>query len=209
MKRLHLNLLYHWFEMIYLGYKKEEYREITPNWASKLLLYKNEHKKCSWWEMMFSMKIDFVGWLLNDSQITPKNHRHIHFANGMTPPVNAFCCEYIGLEIGKGNVLWGADQNKYYFKIKLGKIFNEEVIWKGDFELFKAHFSKIAIINISDEVDKENYYHSLYVEFKHRISDGYPLPPTAKHFLEWLLLGRDKNEEYNYAPRDNWQSITY
>lgn len=37
MKTLHLSLKREWFEMIKSGDKKEEYREINPYWAKRLL----------------------------------------------------------------------------------------------------------------------------------------------------------------------------
>ena len=44
MTTLHLNLIRHWFDMVYAGIKEEEYREITPYWCSRFLLHNGVKK---------------------------------------------------------------------------------------------------------------------------------------------------------------------
>lgn len=125
MKTLHLNLKKKWFDMIFSGEKKEEYREITPYFCSRFLLYKKEHKTIKWWSFFFNYEGCFYMKTLNrliDNDVTVKDYDVIIFSNGMTPPVPRFEIEFKGIIIGVGKEEWGAQSGKIYFVTYLGEI---------------------------------------------------------------------------------------
>lgn len=97
MKNLHLTLKKKWFDMIASGEKKEEYREVKPYWIKRLTAYNNAFDHCR----------DF-------SAIEFKN------GYGKDAPTLLFECDEI--IIGTGKPEWGAEPDKEYFVIKLGKI---------------------------------------------------------------------------------------
>ena len=98
MKTLHLNLHSKWFKMILLGAKKEEYRELKPYWAKRLV---NEDG-------------------------TFKEFSSVTFSNGYSKNRPQMVFEIKEIKIDTGYVVWGAKYNKAYYVIKLGEmIFNE------------------------------------------------------------------------------------
>jgi len=93
MSTLHLTLKKKWFDMIASGEKKEEYREVTDYWHSRLA--------------------DGMDFLLFD---------RVRFVNGYgrnRPTIEAEC---VFVSQGEGKPEWGAEPGKDYFVIELGKI---------------------------------------------------------------------------------------
>jgi len=119
-KNLHLNLIKKWFDMIKSGEKKEEYREVTSYWCSKLLLFGGNHAKPSFWESHFDCiekdnkyfltekGIELLNKLINSKLVSYKPYQTITFSNGMTPPVPRFDIDIICHRIGNGLEDWGA-----------------------------------------------------------------------------------------------------
>ena len=103
MKTLHLNLKVKWFEMIFLGIKKEEYRNYTPYWIRRL----------------FDEPDELPGFTY------PKDFDTITFSNGYSRDRPQFEIEFKGIEISEGNPEWGAEPGKKYFVLKLGDILND------------------------------------------------------------------------------------
>jgi len=92
MKTLHLNLHKKWFDMIQSGEKKEEYRELTDYWKTRM---NNVKKEC-------------VG--------------TITFSNGYAKDRRQIVVELLYISIRKGLLEWGAEKDKVYFVIHLGRI---------------------------------------------------------------------------------------
>lgn len=51
-----------------------------------------------------------------------KDYDTIIFRNGYSTNAPIIICEYKGLEVGDGNIDWGAEYGETYYVIKLGKI---------------------------------------------------------------------------------------
>lgn len=101
-KRLQLILKGEWYDLIDRGIKKEEYREIKEFWNNRFI----------------NGKIKIGGELFKPSDI------FITFQLGYrNPKVMHFECS--GLQTKTGRTEWGAEPNKKYHVLKLGKR-----IWK-------------------------------------------------------------------------------
>jgi hypothetical protein len=129
-KTLHLNLKRKWFDMIKSGEKKEEYRDITPYWCSKFLLFNGKHESRKFWNNLYLFSDDGVSlWSLislrlqlKNGHVSFKHYDTITFSNGMTPPVPRFGIDKKGISIGEGNPDLGAVPGKKYFVLELGEI---------------------------------------------------------------------------------------
>jgi hypothetical protein len=92
---IHLNLHAKWFDMIYLGIKKMEYRELSPYWIK---IFK---KLCS--ISIFQIK-------------------SIIFSNGYAKDRRQFEIELGMIYVGEGKEEWGAEKGVEYFNLELGNI---------------------------------------------------------------------------------------
>lgn len=135
-KTMHLNLIRRWFALIQNGYKKEEYREITPYWCSRLLAEKGSKITNAWWRAYLSTtkqdgnrcyhanefknqdSIDFILELCYGFN----RFDTITFSNGYAKDRPQFEIELKGIRIGEGNPEWGAEPGKQYFILELGDI---------------------------------------------------------------------------------------
>ncbi len=126
---LQLSLIKKWFDLTKSGEKTEDYREITSFWCNRLLLFDGKSKNKTFWENEFLNVFDAVSF----KKMVNGYSRHITFKpvskNIMTLGYPSFddrerylILEHNGIEIGTGREIWGADENKYYFVIKHGKI---------------------------------------------------------------------------------------
>jgi len=106
MKTLHLNLKKEWFDLILSGEKKEEYRELTKYWESKLF------------DLGSKTGISF----LHEDIMLPKKYDTITFSNGYSKTRRQIIVKYNGLDVGLGSKKWGAETNKPYYVLKLGEI---------------------------------------------------------------------------------------
>tara|TARA_B100000378_G_scaffold236018_1_gene202715 strand:- start:21586 stop:21957 length:372 start_codon:yes stop_codon:yes gene_type:complete len=104
---LHLNLRKQWFEMIFLGIKKEEYREMSNYWCSRLG-HSYDNESSNW--------IDGIWYGPHKCFDT------ITFSNGYSRDRPRFEIEFKGIEIREGNPEWGAEPGKKYFVLKIGEI---------------------------------------------------------------------------------------
>lgn len=138
MKNLQLSLLRKWFEMAKLLIKKEDYREITPYWAKRLLLChgNNLTKELSDIEIEslceeltnaiyclgeIEEEIDFVldNYYLSFKSFTINTMTLGYPKSEDTERIIKF--EHAGIEIRTGNPELGAEEGKLYFVIKHGK----------------------------------------------------------------------------------------
>jgi hypothetical protein len=135
MKNLQLSLKKNWFEMTKSGEKTEDYREITPYWANRLI----KGQTTSFWkgylggkEIVSGKTVRIYGFKDQDSidYIVGKCKGFKEFrSNIMTlgyPKRDAaeriLKLEHKGIEIRTGNPEWGAEPNVLYFVIKHGAI---------------------------------------------------------------------------------------
>ena len=134
---LQLSLIKQWFEITKSGIKKEDYRELTPYWAKRLLLYHKEPLSetltnfeiidiCSVISKCYNKEdLDFEidNWYLSfkkfDSNIMTLGYPK------STDSERILKFEHNGIEIREGNPDWGAEKGKLYFVIKHGDIIKE------------------------------------------------------------------------------------
>ena len=129
MKTLHLNLTRKWFDMIRSGEKKEEYRNITAYWASRLFEnFKSETPNA---------KNILLQILLNNGEfrpeefescidLVPKKFNMVEFKNGFArngKPAPCFIRKFHNISTGRGIEKWGAAPGVKYFIIKSGETF--------------------------------------------------------------------------------------
>jgi hypothetical protein len=92
---LSLTLKKKWFDMILSGQKTEEYRDIKPYWGKRF--NKFIHKK------------------MNENM-------YVKFTNGYGNHRPSFLIELNMFTVGTGKPEWGAEKDKEYYILKLGKI---------------------------------------------------------------------------------------
>ena len=90
-----------WFDMILLGEKQEEYREIKPYYESR---FRNAWK---------------------GSLIGGNAHREIMFRNGYSKTSPSFIARCT-LSVGTGKEEWGAEKGKEYFVLTIHEILRQE-----------------------------------------------------------------------------------
>lgn len=110
-KNLQLSLKTEWFEMTKARIKREDYREITPYWITRLT---EKGSNFSVFHTEDGIEIDATFKQFTHNIMTlgyPKStdkHRIIKF-------------EHAGIEIRTGREEWGSEPGKIYFVIKHGK----------------------------------------------------------------------------------------
>jgi hypothetical protein len=108
---LHLTLKKNWFDLIASGVKKEEYREIKPFWAVRLLV-KYTYK--GMWPLIY-----------NPATFRYKEYDEIHFRNGYGKNAPLLVVEWKGCDIGPAVPEWSDNWPGNVFRIKLGKILSK------------------------------------------------------------------------------------
>lgn len=93
---LHLNLEAKWFDMIFSGEKKEEYREIKP-----------------YWSRVFSSNIKIKGKYYHPTDVI------ICFSNGYAKNRSQLYIKCEGLCVREGNSDWGAVPGQQYYVLRL------------------------------------------------------------------------------------------
>ncbi|MBD5364814.1 MAG: hypothetical protein HDR79_07730 [Bacteroides sp.] len=126
---LHLVLKRKWWDMIASGEKKEEYRSLTPYWFTRLCAYKEcghfyrkvTKKDAELFEVNKDGFASSVQRGINSvySNLLPRDFTFVTFHLGYTNTTMTF--ENDGIEINYGREEWGAEPDKLYFTIKLGK----------------------------------------------------------------------------------------
>lgn len=116
---LKLVLQRRWF-CKHLEDKGEEYREITPYWANRLLTYDNEIKSSKWWFWYFhdrkmsyrlrikrGIKIGLIKFREYDNAIFSNGMKPIEILPRFEKPVNS-------MKIGIGKAEWGAPEREVF-----------------------------------------------------------------------------------------------
>lgn len=127
MKNLQLSLKRKWFEMTKSGIKTEDYREITPYWCARFLLYKEVKWSIKdYKEMLFPNNITFSEsiksyskTILSFAKFETNTMTLGYPKSGDTERIIKY--EHAGIEIRTGNPEWGAEPDKLYFVVKHGK----------------------------------------------------------------------------------------
>lgn len=96
-----------WYEMILSGFKKEEYRNITPYYEAR---FKNA-----------------FGYILYNNEIVYKKEALIKFRNGYSKNAPSFIAK-CSINIGEGRQEWGAIPGVKYFILGIVKILEKEEI---------------------------------------------------------------------------------
>lgn len=120
---LQLSLKKKWFEMTKAGIKTEDYREITPYWCSRFLLYKGRKIRKANFEALFKLNrhqfvIDFINENYDLKEFSINTMTLGYPASTDTERILKL--EHNGIEIREGNPEWGAEPGKIYFVIKHG-----------------------------------------------------------------------------------------
>lgn len=120
-KTLHLVLKRKWWDMIASGEKKEEYRDITSLYCSRLLvkgdwIYLKQYFEYDEEKILNAVKSDTQRAHMN---IRWQDYDAVCFHRGYTNITMLY--EFKGTSIGYGNPAWGAPTDKEVFIIKLGK----------------------------------------------------------------------------------------
>ena len=129
MKKLQLSLKKYWFEMTKPSEKLEDYRDITPYWCNRLLLWNNKVlSKSEWYEKLCSGEhstMYLIEKYIKNGTITFK-HFDINVMTMGYPKSSdterILNIEHKGIEIRTGNINWGAKVGVIYFVIKHGNI---------------------------------------------------------------------------------------
>lgn len=121
---LDLPLKKEWYNMIESGVKTEEYRELKPFWANRLLYFTTLGVK-EYWEPILEKARERVSKYnfetLGNSLIKnygTRGYTHIRFRYGYTKRTMLF--ELNEITIGKGKPEWGAPDDDVFI-LKLGK----------------------------------------------------------------------------------------
>ncbi len=128
MRTLDLVLKKKWYDMIESGIKTEEYREITPYWASRLL-YPVTLSAKHYWQGALAKAFALVkenprcfnlqNLLIHNYGTRGFDNIDFHLGYAKNRPTMAFALESITIDKGKPE--WGAEKDKLYFVIKLGR----------------------------------------------------------------------------------------
>ena len=124
--KITLSLITVWFSLTKKKIKLEDYRNITPYWCNRLLLYNGEIKSKEWWILNFfkDNSIQEIATLLKANTSFKKFDCNVmtlgYPSNDNTERILKL--EHKGIEIRTGNPEWGAEPNKLYFVIMHGAI---------------------------------------------------------------------------------------
>jgi gamma-glutamylcyclotransferase (GGCT)/AIG2-like uncharacterized protein YtfP len=126
MSNLQLPLFKKWFDLTKSGEKKEDYREITPYWCNRLLLFNGRPQTKSFWKIEYFVYGTLKERLENieifckfkpfDSNIMTLGYP------SKTDTERILTLQHLGIEIREGNLEWGAEKGVVYFVIKHGSI---------------------------------------------------------------------------------------
>jgi len=124
MKNLQLPLTRNWFELTKKEIKKEDYREITPYWCNRLLLFNSKVKSKEWWQYEF-FRFGCVPEIIENIQLFCifKQYNFNIMTLGYpksTDKDRILKLEHKGIEIRTGSKEWGGEHGKKYFVIKHG-----------------------------------------------------------------------------------------
>ncbi len=104
-----------WFDMILSGGKKEEYREITPYYISRL-----SNLFCVWTKHT-EYHSENIRLFLQSENAKKNIIKKIMFRNGYNKNSPSFIAKCT-LSVGTGKEEWGAEKNKQYFILTVREI---------------------------------------------------------------------------------------
>ena len=114
-----------WYDMITSSVKREEYREITPYWAARLLGEVEYSEDESVNEIHALRETYFRGMapeeiqrLMHDGVLAPR-HTYVTFYHGYAKNRPAATYEVTDIAIGPGRLALGAERGRIYFVIKI------------------------------------------------------------------------------------------
>ena len=139
MATLQLNLIKKWFDLTIQGVKKEEYRDITPFWAKRLLCMENGDKltECYSKESIEWLCVSLKRWkafeyasieeVLDVFHVKFKEYQNTSIRNGYKSldKVPRFIIENKGATAGMGKEEWGFYNIYPMFIIHHGKILEQ------------------------------------------------------------------------------------
>jgi hypothetical protein len=123
-KGILLKLKGKWFNMWHSGEKKEDYRELTNGWLSRLfgvsLICENEEK---------AKPEDVYNWMKENSKeflskYKPKPFEHIQLDHAYASDRPQCKSKFISIEIREGKKRWGAKKGRIYFCVMGGEIYD-------------------------------------------------------------------------------------
>lgn len=120
-KILHLPMSEPWLSMVLSGEKKEEYRDLTHYYASRLI------QSYDGKDLSTAMRETYIEGvtiqeLVDLYNVYFKRFTHVKLTNGYGNHRPSYLAEFKGIEICTGIEEWGAEPNKKYFVISLGEI---------------------------------------------------------------------------------------
>ena len=128
MKNLQLSLINQWFEMTKEKIKLEDYREITPYWCSRFLLWNGfkvsqQHwlRRLSDWKDMTESNgiLEYIKLGLITFQEFDNNIMTLGYPKSDNSE-RILKLEHKGIEIREGNPEWGAVSGRKYFVVMHG-----------------------------------------------------------------------------------------
>lgn len=123
MKNLQLPLIYQWFALTRKGIKGEDYRYITPNYCSKLLLYNGKKMNREFWRnLMNATGEGFVNYIKVTTTFISFDQNVMTLGYPRKDDESRILrYKHAGIMIGIGKQEWGAEEGKFYFVIKHGE----------------------------------------------------------------------------------------
>jgi len=122
---LQLSLKQKWFEMTASGEKPEDYREITPYWCARLLLYDNNRRSQAFWRTYLhacNLQLASPNDITNGVSLRQFKTNTLTLGYPKATDTDKILkYKHAGIEIRTGNPEWGAEKDKLYFVIKHGK----------------------------------------------------------------------------------------
>lgn len=124
MKTLKLTLTKQWFDMVKDGIKTEEYREIKQYWIKRItggyVVNVGTGQKIED-NGAYNAIANNLQNIKDAKKWQPNKFDRVEFTNGYSPKSPKITFECLSIEYGKGKQEWGAEINKYYFVIKVGR----------------------------------------------------------------------------------------
>ena len=108
--------------------KPEEYRELTNYWFKRLFgqyITEADTGKKYDNESTYSALAHNSDLIQNSMGIKPIHFDTVTFSNGYAKNRDQFVIELKTIEINTGEMVWGAELDRKYFVLKLGKIIND------------------------------------------------------------------------------------
>lgn len=126
-KILHLTLKKKWFDMIKSGLKTEEYREIKDYWVRRLISLKEDMEYCSLDEFINDLNNPYYKHhgpedCMRYFNAELKQFTVVEFRNGYRKDRPTITMKLKLISIGTGCTRQGAEKDKVYFVIHLGKV---------------------------------------------------------------------------------------